>query len=197
MTARPKQLLPAVRAGVYTQISADSSGQRGGVDRQRADCEAHCQTRGWEVVEVFCDNHASAYGRKPRRAYERMLAAVDSGSIDAIVTWHNDGLSWPMDGGEAAQGGTEEVAGRRVRCFDQAPSARLGPMGVRAVVAMREPSRAPAAVERRSNDTGHQVAPTPRRDRRGRAPRSCQRGTPTAPLALALFLRICSREVSG
>ena len=41
---------------------------------------------------MFCDNDASAYGRKPRRAYERMLAAVESGSIVAIVTWHNDRL---------------------------------------------------------------------------------------------------------
>ena len=90
MTACPKQSSPAVKAGVYTRISSDPSGQRAGVDRQRAECEAHCRTRGWEVVEVFCDNDASAYGRKPRRAYERMLAAVESGSIDAIVTWHND-----------------------------------------------------------------------------------------------------------
>ncbi len=92
MTARPKQSSLAVRAGVYTRISSDPSGERAGVDRQRADCEAHCKARGWEVVEVFCDNDASAYGRKPRRAYERMLAAVESGSIDAIVTWHNDRL---------------------------------------------------------------------------------------------------------
>ena len=92
MTACPKQSSPAVKAGVYTRISSDPSGQRAGVDRQRADCEAHCLARGWEVVEVFCDNDASAYGRKARRAYEQMLAAVESGSIDAIVTWHNDRL---------------------------------------------------------------------------------------------------------
>ena len=92
MTAHPKQSSPAVKAGVYTRISSDPSGQRAGVDRQRADCEAHCLARGWEVVDVFCDNDASAYGRKPRRAYERMLDAVGSGSIDAIVTWHNDRL---------------------------------------------------------------------------------------------------------
>ncbi len=41
---------------------------------------------------MFCDNDASAYGRKPRRAYERMLAAVEMRSIDAIVIWHNDRL---------------------------------------------------------------------------------------------------------
>ncbi|MFN2607119.1 MAG: recombinase family protein [Acidimicrobiales bacterium] len=92
MTACPKQSLPAVKAGVYTRVSSDPSGQRAGVDRQRADCEAHCLARGWEVVKVFCDNDASAYGRKPRRAYERMLAAVESGRIDAIVTRHNDRL---------------------------------------------------------------------------------------------------------
>lgn len=92
MTACPKPSSPAGKAGVYTRISSDPSGQRAGVDRQRADCEAHCHTRGWEVVEVFCDNDASAYGRKPRHAYERMLAAVATGKIDAIVTWHNDRL---------------------------------------------------------------------------------------------------------
>lgn len=42
-----------------------------------ADCEAHCLARGWEVAEVFCDKDASAYGRKPRHTYERMLVAVD------------------------------------------------------------------------------------------------------------------------
>ena len=92
MTACRKQSSPAVKAGVYTRISSDPSGQRAGVERQRADCEAHCLARGWDVVEVFCDNDASAYGRKPRRACERMLAAVESGRIDAIVTWHNDRL---------------------------------------------------------------------------------------------------------
>ncbi|MDQ3782102.1 MAG: recombinase family protein, partial [Actinomycetota bacterium] len=55
MTARPKQSSPAVKSGVYTRISSDPSGERAGVDRQRADCEAHCKARGWEVVEVFCD----------------------------------------------------------------------------------------------------------------------------------------------
>ena len=81
-----------VRAGIYTRISSDPSGERAGVDRQRVDCEALCVARGWEVVEVFEDNDASAYGRRPRRAYERMLAVVESGAIGAIVTWHNDRL---------------------------------------------------------------------------------------------------------
>ncbi|HSH21215.1 MAG TPA: recombinase family protein [Candidatus Caenarcaniphilales bacterium] len=81
-----------VRAGIYTRISSDSNGQRAGVERQRADCDAHCVARGWEVAEVFCDNDVSAYSGRPRRAYERMLAAVRARAIDAIVTWHNDRL---------------------------------------------------------------------------------------------------------
>jgi len=88
----PEAVLACRQGGRLHPISSDPSGQRAGVERQRADCEAHGLARGWEVVEVFCDNDASAYGRKPRRAYERMSAAVASGSIDAIVTWHNDRL---------------------------------------------------------------------------------------------------------
>ena len=85
MTASRKQSSPAVKACVYTRISSDPSGQRAGVERQRADCEAHCRARGWDVVEVFCDNDASAYGRKPRRAYERMLAAVESAASTPLL----------------------------------------------------------------------------------------------------------------
>ncbi len=80
------------RAALYTRISSDPSGQRAGVERQRQDREAHCRARGWTVGEVFEDNDTSASSGKPRRDYERMLAAVDSGAIDAIVTWHNDRL---------------------------------------------------------------------------------------------------------
>ncbi len=70
----------ALRAGVYTRISSDPSGQRAGVERQQADCEAYCLARGWRVAELFEDNDASAATGKPRRAYERMLAAVEAGA---------------------------------------------------------------------------------------------------------------------
>ncbi len=82
----------AVRAGVYTRISSDPSGQRAGVERQRANCEEYCLTRGWQVAELFEDNDYSASSGRRRPAYERMLAAVESRRIDAIVTWHNDRL---------------------------------------------------------------------------------------------------------
>lgn len=57
--ARPHLAVAAVRAGVYTRISSDPSGQRAGVARQRADCEEYCVGRGWQVVELFEDNEGS------------------------------------------------------------------------------------------------------------------------------------------
>jgi DNA invertase Pin-like site-specific DNA recombinase len=90
--AHPHLAPAAVRAGVYTRISSDPSGQRAGVERQRADCEEYCVTRGWQVAQLFEDNDYSASSGRRRPAYERMLGAVESRRIDAIVTWHNDRL---------------------------------------------------------------------------------------------------------
>lgn len=45
------------------------------------------------MADAFEDNDCSAYGRKPRRAYDRMLAPAESRAVDAIVTWHNDRLN--------------------------------------------------------------------------------------------------------
>ena len=91
MPNRSRDSVP-VRAGLYTRISWDPAGQGAGVERQRRDCEALCVSRGWEVAQLFEDNDVSAYSGKPRRAYERMLSAVEEGALDAIVTWHNDRL---------------------------------------------------------------------------------------------------------
>ena len=77
MPNRSKESTPGVRAGVYTRISWDPAGQGAGVGRQRADCMALCADRGWEIAQYFEDKDASAYSGKPRRAYERMLSAIE------------------------------------------------------------------------------------------------------------------------
>jgi site-specific DNA recombinase len=92
MEAEAPSAALAVRVAVYTRISSDPSGQRAGVERQRSDCDAYCRARGWPVVELFEDNDTSASSGKSRRAYERMLIAVEDSRVDAIVTWHNDRL---------------------------------------------------------------------------------------------------------
>ncbi len=63
LAEQPSQV---VGAGTYTRISSDSNGQRAGVERQRADCDAHCLARGWEVAEVFL--------RQRRRGVQRETA---------------------------------------------------------------------------------------------------------------------------
>ncbi len=92
MATRPNEASPAVRAGVYSRISWDPDGQRAGVERQRVDCEALCTARGWEIAQYHEDNDRSAYSGKKRRAYEQLLASIEDGALDAIVTWHNDRL---------------------------------------------------------------------------------------------------------
>jgi site-specific DNA recombinase len=81
-----------MRAAIYTRISLDRSGEGAGVERQRADCEALCAARGWEILDVFEDNDRSAYNGKERPAYERLTALVASGDVDVVVAWHPDRL---------------------------------------------------------------------------------------------------------
>jgi DNA invertase Pin-like site-specific DNA recombinase len=61
--------------------------------RQEPPCRAFCAQQGWTVVEVYIDDNRSAYKRNVRREnFERMLADVRAGRIDAIVTWQADRL---------------------------------------------------------------------------------------------------------
>ena len=52
MAIRPNQTSPVVRAGIYTRISWDPAGHRAGGEGQRADYEAHCAERGWELARL-------------------------------------------------------------------------------------------------------------------------------------------------
>jgi DNA invertase Pin-like site-specific DNA recombinase len=81
------------RTGIYVRISQDREGERWGVERQEQDCRKLAERLGWKVVDVYDDNDVSAYNqRKPRPAYRRMWADVQSGRIDAIITVHTDRL---------------------------------------------------------------------------------------------------------
>jgi site-specific DNA recombinase len=81
-------------AAVYCRISKDDGeGQGLGVARQEADCRALAERRGWPVAEVYVDNDVSAYNGKTRPSYQRMLDAINAGTIDGIVFWHLDRLT--------------------------------------------------------------------------------------------------------
>jgi DNA invertase Pin-like site-specific DNA recombinase len=75
------------------RISRDSKGEGLGVDRQERDCRDWCARHGWRVGEVYEDNDVSAYGRKKRPAFTRMVDDLKNGVRDGIVVWAADRLS--------------------------------------------------------------------------------------------------------
>jgi len=81
-----------MNAAIYVRISNDRAGAGLGVARQERDCRALVRQRGWRVHDVYVDNDLSAYSGKPRPAYDRLLADVEAGLVDAIVAWHTDRL---------------------------------------------------------------------------------------------------------
>ena len=79
-----------IRAGIYLRQSLDRHGDLLAVDRQRDDCEKLCADRGWTCTGYVDNDTSATTGR--RRDYERMLADIRAGSIDAVVAWDADRL---------------------------------------------------------------------------------------------------------
>lgn len=85
-------------AGIYTRISRLSGAERNkegaglGVTRQREDCESLASNIGWNVADVYVDDDTSAYNGKLRKEYDRLLADIEAGRVDAVLTWHTDRL---------------------------------------------------------------------------------------------------------
>jgi site-specific DNA recombinase len=83
-----------VRAGVYVRISLDREGRRAGVERQRADCLALCERKGWHVASehIYEDNDKSAFDGAVRPNYDRLCGDVTDGSLDVVVAYAQDRL---------------------------------------------------------------------------------------------------------
>jgi site-specific DNA recombinase len=81
-----------MRVAVYLRQSQDRSGEQLGIDRQREDCHRLIASRGWTVAAEFVDNDVSALSRKPRPQFLAMMARVDTGEFDVIVSRHMDRL---------------------------------------------------------------------------------------------------------
>ena len=84
-----------VKAGCYLRISSDPDDKREGVDRQREDTTALCEVKGWTPVDFYPDNDRSASNGKQRPQWDRMLADIKAGKIDAIAAWDQD-RGWRM-----------------------------------------------------------------------------------------------------
>lgn len=81
-----------MQTGIYLRISQDRTGEEAGVNRQREDCLALADQLGWQVAEIYRDNDTSATSGKVREHYQRMLADIAAGRINAIIAWHTDRL---------------------------------------------------------------------------------------------------------
>jgi site-specific DNA recombinase len=81
-----------IRAGIYARISSDHEGDNLAVSRQLADCEKLAAAKGWQVAERYVDADISAYSRKRRPEYERMLEEIEAGLVEGIVVYHADRL---------------------------------------------------------------------------------------------------------
>jgi site-specific DNA recombinase len=62
------------------------------VTRQREDCEAVAARKGGPVAEVYIDDDRSAYSGKPRPEYRRLLDAIRTRSVDALIVYNLDRL---------------------------------------------------------------------------------------------------------
>lgn len=80
------------KAGIYVRISQDRIGAGLGVERQEQDCRDLAGRIGWDVLDVYPDNDVSAYSGKTRPQYERLLADIEAGHLDAVLAWHSDRL---------------------------------------------------------------------------------------------------------
>jgi site-specific DNA recombinase len=80
-------------AAIYCRISADKRGEGLGVARQEDLCRRLAGEKGWPVAEVYVDNDVSAYTRKPRPAYNRMIADLEAGRRDAVICVDQDRLT--------------------------------------------------------------------------------------------------------
>ena len=93
MFKRPFSYNRPMEVVLYLRISKDPTGQRAGVERQEKECRALAKKRGWGVGNVYSDNDISAWSGKKRPEYERMLADIQKGAVEGVVTWHLDRLT--------------------------------------------------------------------------------------------------------
>jgi len=83
----------AVRAGIYCRMSLAIDSDTTKVDDQERLCREAAKRLGWDVADVYPDNNRSAWKRDRKRPqWDRMLADVNAGRINAIVVYHGDRL---------------------------------------------------------------------------------------------------------
>ena len=60
------------------------------MNRQRDDTSALCEVKSWQVAGYYIDNDRSASSGGDRPEWDRLLADIKAGKIDAIAAWDQD-----------------------------------------------------------------------------------------------------------
>lgn len=82
-----------VRAGIYCRISLAAMGDTTKVDDQERIGRELAARLGWHVADVYQDHAKSAWQpNRKRPAWDRMLADIEAGTVNAIVVYHGDRL---------------------------------------------------------------------------------------------------------
>lgn len=81
-----------LRAAVYLRISLDRGGEGLAVERQREDCLKLCASRGWEPIEYVDNSISASNSKKSRPQYQKMLADIEAGTVQAVVAYRLDRL---------------------------------------------------------------------------------------------------------
>ena len=92
----PRLDRPRVRCAVYTRQSVDRDLDYSSCDAQREACEAFVgsmQYEGWELVDCRFDDAGVGGGSLERPALMRLVAAISSGLVDAVVVQRFDRLT--------------------------------------------------------------------------------------------------------
>lgn len=81
------------RPACYARVSLDRNGQSIGVNDQVRQAKRRADELGWPEPQVYYDNDISAADRRKRRpGFERLLADIQSGAVDAVIVRHLDRL---------------------------------------------------------------------------------------------------------
>lgn len=87
---------PPNKTAIYVRISQDTEGESLGVLRQERECRELAARLGWTIVEVYSDNDISAYKKKKRKDYQRLLSDIRDGRVTAVIAWAPDRLHRQM-----------------------------------------------------------------------------------------------------
>ncbi|OOK79031.1 recombinase family protein [Mycobacterium kansasii] len=82
-----------VATALYLRQSFDRTRDEAAIDRQRAECRALAERKGWTDLREYVDNDRSATNtKKPRPAYQQLLTDMAAGHVQAVVAWDLDRL---------------------------------------------------------------------------------------------------------